>query len=50
MYLWGQAVKKLGVKNNSLAANIYQEIFSIELSSSDIKALKAGFDTTIKDK
>lgn len=48
IYLWGKKVRILGLKSAETAINIYEEIVSRELTDSEIKALKNGFNSEDK--
>lgn len=44
IYMWAKTVKKLGVESSKRAIELWQEINSKELTSSEKKALEHGFD------
>lgn len=43
LYLWGQAVNKLGIESFKVAKALWENIYQKELSSKEKKALKEGF-------
>jgi hypothetical protein len=48
IFLWGQAVKRLGITSSKKAAKLWREINTRELTGAEKKALTKGFNTEIK--
>jgi hypothetical protein len=48
IFLWGQAVKRIGVSTSKKATKLWEEIKGRSMTSPEKKALIRGFDTEIK--
>lgn len=48
IYLWGQAVKRLGIKTSKKAKKLWQKIHNRDLTKPEAKALKRGFESKIQ--
>jgi hypothetical protein len=48
IYLWGQAVKRLGITSSKKASKLWTEIYQRELTGPEKKALIKGFEAEIK--
>jgi|GEM_PF-1573256 hypothetical protein len=48
IFLWGQAVKQLGISSAKKAAKLWVEINKKELTGPEKKALTRGFETELK--
>lgn len=48
-FLWGHKVKKLGLAKSKDAVALWEDIYSIELSKNDAKAIKNGFKANLDD-
>jgi hypothetical protein len=46
IFLWGKKVKDLGLTSSKKAVELWQELYSHQLTSPEERALVRGFDTT----
>jgi hypothetical protein len=44
LFLWGQAMNRIGIQSDEDAMSLYEEIKSIHLTEPQIQALKNGFN------